>query len=260
MDIKGSSAIVTGGAGGLGEATVRRLVAAGAKVVIADLAEEKGEALAAELGDAAVFHKTNVLEDADVQAAIAKAVAMGPIRLAVAVHGGFGGGGRTLKSDGSPHTLEDFRKVVDAYLVGTFNVDRLAAEAIAKSEPQTDGERGLIINTASIAGYEGTIGQVAYAAAKGGVIGMTLTAARDLAVVGIRVMTIAPGTFVTPAYGMPLEQLNEIWGPAVPFPKRMGLPAEYAQLVQSLVENSYLNGEVIRIDGAIRFSPKAPRG
>ena len=198
MEISGSAALVTGGAGGLGEATVRRLVAAGAKVVIADLAKEKAEALAKELGSAAEFVETDVTSEESVKNALDRAAGLGPVRVAVAVHGGFGGGGRTLKSDGNPHGLEDFRKVIDHYLVGTFNVLRLSAAAISKSEPREDGERGVIINTASIAAYEGTIGQVAYASAKGGVVGMTLTAARDLAVVGIRVVTIAPGTFITP--------------------------------------------------------------
>ena len=260
MDIKGGSAIVTGGAGGFGEATVRRLVAKGAKVVIADLAEEKGQALADELSGSTVFVKTNVLEEASVQAAVDAAVAMAPMRLSVAVHGGFGGGGRTLDKDGNPHKLEDFEKTVAAYLTGAFNVSRLAAAAINKSEPQADGERGLVINTSSIAGYEGTIGQVAYAAAKGGVIGMTLVLARDLAAAGIRAMTIAPGVFATPAYGRPVEELNPMFGPTVPFPQRMGNPDEYAMLVEQMVDNPYLNGEVIRIDGAIRFSPKWPRG
>jgi NAD(P)-dependent dehydrogenase (short-subunit alcohol dehydrogenase family) len=259
MDISGSAALVTGGAGGLGEATVRRLVAAGAKVVIADLAKEKAEALAKELGSAAEFVETDVTSEESVSNALDRAASMGPVRVTVAVHGGFGGGGRTLKSDGNPHTLDDFRKVIDHYLVGTFNVLRLSAAAIAKSEPREDGERGVIINTASIAAYEGTIGQVAYASAKGGVVGMTLTAARDLAVVGIRVVTIAPGTFITPAYGADPDVVEAMWAPVVPFPKRMGQPAEYAQLVQSICENSYLNGEVIRIDGAIRFGPKSPR-
>ena len=259
MDIKGSAAIVTGGAGGLGEATVRGLVAEGASVVIADLAKEKGEALASELGSSVAFVETDVTSEDSVNSALDKAASFGPVRIAVAVHGGFGGGGRTLKSDGIPHSLDDFQKTIDHYLVGTFNVLRLSSAAISKSEPLESGERGVIINTASIAGYEGTIGQVAYAAAKGGVIGMTLTAARDLAVVGVRVLTIAPGTFMTPAYGMPAEMLEEMWGPVVPFPKRMGQPAEYAQLVQSMIENQYLNGEVIRLDGAIRFGPKSPR-
>jgi NAD(P)-dependent dehydrogenase (short-subunit alcohol dehydrogenase family) len=259
MEISGASAIVTGGAGGLGGATVRRLVAAGAKVVIADLNTEKAEAMVAELGSAVQYVKTDITSESSVQEALDAAASMGPVRLSVAVHGGFGGGGRTLKADGTPHTLEDFRNVIDPYLVGTFNVLRLASAAIAKSEPLEDGERGVIINTASIAGYEGTIGQVAYATAKAGVIGLTIAAARDLAVVGIRVMTIAPGTFITPAYGNDLEAVEAYWAPAIPFPKRMGQPVEYAKLVQSIVENSYLNGEVIRIDGAIRFGPKSPK-
>ncbi len=259
MEISGASAIVTGGAGGLGGATVRRLVAAGAKVVIADVAEEKGKEMVKELGDSVTFVKTDITSESSVQEALDAAASLGPVRISVAVHGGFGGGGRTLKSDGTPHSLEDFRNVIDPYLVGTFNVLRLASAAIGKSEPLADGERGVIINTASIAGYEGTIGQVAYATAKAGVIGLTIAAARDLAVVGIRVMTIAPGTFITPAYGQDLDAVEAYWAPAIPFPKRMGQPAEYAKLVQSIVENSYLNGEVIRIDGAIRFGPKSPK-
>jgi NAD(P)-dependent dehydrogenase (short-subunit alcohol dehydrogenase family) len=258
MEINGGSAFVTGGAGGLGEPTVRRLVALGAKVVIADLATEKGEALAAELGSAAEYVETDVTSESSVKHALAQAASMGPLRVSVAVHGGFGAGGRTLKSNGTPHSLEDFRNVLDPYLVGTFNVLRLVSEEMAKTEPLDDGERGVIINTASIAGYEGTIGQVAYATAKAGVIGMTLAAARDLAVVGIRVVTIAPGTFITPAYGDDPAQVEAYWSPAIPFPKRMGQPVEYAKLVGAIVENSYLNGEVIRIDGALRFSPKSP--
>jgi NAD(P)-dependent dehydrogenase (short-subunit alcohol dehydrogenase family) len=248
VELKGAAALVTGGTGGLGEATVRRLAAAGAKVVIADLAKEKGAALSEELGPAVDFVETDVTSEEQVTAALERAA-----------HGGFGGGGRTLRADGTPHALEDFRLTIDHYLVGTFNVLRLAAAAIGNSEPGPDGERGVIINTASIAGYEATIGQVAYASAKGGVIGMTLAAARDLAVVGIRVMAIAPGTFITPAYGANPEQVEAYWAPAVPFPKRMGQPAEYAALVESIIENSYLNGEVIRIDGAIRFGPKSPK-
>ena len=212
-----------------------------------------------ELGDSVKFVKTDITSESSVQEALDAAASMGPVRISVAVHGGFGGGGRTLKADGTPHSLEDFRNVIDPYLVGTFNVLRLASAAISKSEPLADGERGVIINTASIAGYEGTIGQVAYATAKAGVIGLTIAAARDLAVVGIRVMTIAPGTFITPAYGQDLDAVEAYWAPAIPFPKRMGQPAEYAKLVQSIVENSYLNGEVIRIDGAIRFGPKSPK-
>jgi NAD(P)-dependent dehydrogenase (short-subunit alcohol dehydrogenase family) len=258
MEIKGAAAIVTGGAGGLGEPTVRRLVDAGAKVVIADLPTDNAKAMAKELGSAVEFVETDVTSESSVLHALERAASLGPLRISVAVHGGFGAGGRTLKSNGTPHSLEDFRNVLDPYLVGTFNVLRLASAEIAKTEALADGEHGVIINTASIAGYEGTIGQVAYATAKAGIIGMTIAAARDLAVAGIRVMTIAPGTFITPAYGPDPEQVEAYWAPAIPFPKRMGQPVEYAKLVQQIVENSYLNGEVIRIDGALRFSPKSP--
>ncbi len=259
MELEGAAALVTGGAGGLGEATVRRLVAAGARVVIADLARDKGEALAGELGPTAAFHETDVTRQESVAGALERAAELGPVRVAVAVHGGFGGGGRTLKSDGTPHALDDFRRTIEHYLVGTFNVVRLAAAAIGRSERLADGERGVLVNTASIAGFEGTVGTVAYASAKGGVIGMTIAAARDLAVVGIRVVTIAPGTFLTPAYGADPDAVEAMWAPAIPFPKRMGRPDEYAQLVHSICENPYLNGEVIRIDGALRFGPKGPR-
>jgi NAD(P)-dependent dehydrogenase (short-subunit alcohol dehydrogenase family) len=258
MEISGAAAIVTGGAGGLGEPTVRRLVDAGAKVVIADLPTDNAKAMAKELGSAVEFVETDVTSESSVLHALERAASLGPLRISVAVHGGFGGGGRTLKSNGTPHSLEDFRNVLDPYLVGTFNVLRLASAEIAKTEALADGEHGVIINTASIAGYEGTIGQVAYATAKAGIIGMTIAAARDLAAAGIRVMTIAPGTFITPAYGPDPEQVEAYWAPAIPFPKRMGQPVEYAKLVQQIVENSYLNGEVIRIDGALRFSPKSP--
>jgi NAD(P)-dependent dehydrogenase (short-subunit alcohol dehydrogenase family) len=258
MEIKGAAAIVTGGAGGLGEPTVRRLVDAGAKVVIADLPTDNAKAMAKELGSAVEFVETDVTSESSVLHALERAASLGPLRISVAVHGGFGAGGRTLKSNGTPHSLEDFRNVLDPYLVGTFNVLRLASAEIAKTEALADGEHGVIINTASIAGYEGTIGQVAYATAKAGIIGMTIAAARDLAVAGIRVMTIAPGTFITPAYGPDPEQVEAYWAPAIPFPKRMGQPVEYAKLVQQIVENSYLNGEVIRIDAALRFSPKSP--
>jgi NAD(P)-dependent dehydrogenase (short-subunit alcohol dehydrogenase family) len=258
MEIKDTSAIVTGGAGGLGEPTVRALVEAGVKVVIADLETKKGEALADELGPSAVFVETDVTSEESVTRAIQAASNLGTFRISVAVHGGYGEIGRTLKSDGTPHSLEHFRKVLDPYLVGTFNVLRLAAAEIATADSLVDGERGVIINTASIAGYEGTIGQVAYSTAKAGIIGLTLAAARDLAVVGIRVMSIAPGMFLTPVYGDDVEQIQAYWGPAIPFPKRLGAPTEYAKMAMSIIENSYLNGEVIRIDGALRFGPKTP--
>jgi NAD(P)-dependent dehydrogenase (short-subunit alcohol dehydrogenase family) len=253
MQIDGSSAIVVGGAGGLGEATVRRLHGAGAKVVVADLADDKGKALEDELG--VRYVRTDATSEQDVRAAIAEAEALGPLRISVDTHGGPATGGRLVGKDGEPLDLAGFRQTIDVYLTGVFNVMRLAAAAIAKQEPLDVG-RGVIVNTASIAAYEGQIGQLPYAAAKGGVVSMTLVAARDLSPLGIRVVTIAPGTFLTPAYGKAGDQLEAYWGPQVPHPKRMGRSAEYAQLVQSICENDYLNGEVIRLDGALRFGPK----
>ena len=253
MQISGSSAVVVGGAGGLGEATVRRLHAAGAKVVVADLADEKGKALEQELG--VRYVRTDATSEDDVQAALAEAESAGPLRISVDAHGGPASGGRLVGKDGSPLDLAGFRTTIDVYLTGVFNVLRLAAAAIARQEP-LDGGRGVIVNTASIAAFEGQIGQLPYAAAKGGVVSMTLVAARDLSPLGIRVVTIAPGTFNTPAYGKAGDQLEAYWGPQIPYPKRMGLPAEYAGLVRHIVENDYLNGEVVRLDGALRFPPK----
>jgi NAD(P)-dependent dehydrogenase (short-subunit alcohol dehydrogenase family) len=253
MQIDGNSAIVVGGAGGLGEATVRRLHGAGAKVVVADLADEKGRELEGELGIRYV--RTDATSEESVLAAIAEAESLGPLRISVDTHGGPASGGRLVGKDGSPLDLDGFKKTIEFYLTAVFNVMRLSAAAIAKSKP-IEGARGVIINTASIAGYEGQIGQLPYSAAKGGVLGMTLVAARDLSPLGIRVVTIAPGTFLTPAYGQAGEQLEAYWGPQVPFPKRMGRSPEYGQLVQSIVENDYLNGEIIRLDGALRFPPK----
>jgi NAD(P)-dependent dehydrogenase (short-subunit alcohol dehydrogenase family) len=253
MEISGSSAIVVGGTGGLGEATVRRLVAAGAKVLVADVADEKGKALEQELG--VRYVRTDARDEGDVRAAMAEAAAMGPLRISVDTHGGPAMGGRLIGKDGEPLDLDGFRKTIEFYLTGVFNVMRLAAAAIAKQEP-VDGSRGVIVSTASIAAYEGQIGQLPYAAAKGGVVSMTLVAARDLSPVGIRVVTIAPGTILTPAYGQAGDQLEAYWGPQVPHPKRMGRSPEYAALVQHICENDYLNGEVIRLDGALRFPPK----
>jgi NAD(P)-dependent dehydrogenase (short-subunit alcohol dehydrogenase family) len=253
MQLSGTSAIVVGGAGGLGEATVRRLHGAGAKVVIADLADEKGKELANELGTPYV--RTDATSEDDVNAAIAEAESLGPLRVSVDAHGGPASGGRLVGKDGSPLDLDGFKKTIEFYLTAVFNVMRLSAAAIARQEP-LDGARGVIINTASIAAFEGQIGQLPYSAAKGGVVGMTLVAARDLSPLGIRVVTIAPGTFLTPAYGKAGDQLEAYWGPQIPYPKRMGRPAEYATLVQSICENDYLNGEVIRLDGALRFPPK----
>jgi NAD(P)-dependent dehydrogenase (short-subunit alcohol dehydrogenase family) len=254
MQLAESSAVVVGGAGGLGEATTRRLVAAGVGVVVADLADDKGRELEKELG--VRYVRTDATSEADVLAALGEAETLGPLRISVDTHGGPASGGRLVNRAGEPLDLAGFRTTIEVYLTGVFNVLRLAAAAMAKQEPLPSGGRGVIVNTASIAAYEGQIGQVPYAAAKGGVVSMTIVAARDLAPLGIRVVTIAPGTFLTPAYGKAADQLEEYWSARVPHPQRMGQPAEYAQLVQSIAENDYLNGEVIRLDGALRFPPK----
>lgn len=256
MDINGGSAVIVGGAGGFGAATTRRLAAAGAHVIIADMAEDKGAALASELDGSAQFLKTDVLNEDSVATAIAAAKAQGPLRACVVVHGGPAAGARLINREGKRYPLDVFRRTVDIFLNGTFHVMSQAAEAMAANDPQADNQRGVIITTASIAGFEGQVGQTDYSAAKGGVIGLTLTAARDLAPLGIRVMCIAPGTFLTPAYGMPAEEAQKIWGPNVPNPKRMGDPDEYARLAAHIVENDFLNGETIRIDGAQRFGMK----
>lgn len=253
MDLSGSSALVTGGAGGFGEATTRQLVEAGAKVVIADLAEDKGKALADELGDSAVFVTTDVTSDDSVDAAIAAATALGPLRTTVIVHGGPGASRRMVDRSGQAYSADVFAKTVDIFLTGTYRVMSKAAAAMTRNEPLDSGQRGVVISTASIAGYEGQVGQTDYSAAKGGVIGLTLTAARDLAPAGVRIMCIAPGTFFTPAYRMSEEDAQAKWGPAVPNPKRMGHVDEYARLARHIAENDYLNGTVVRIDGALRF-------
>jgi NAD(P)-dependent dehydrogenase (short-subunit alcohol dehydrogenase family) len=254
--LEGNSAIVTGGAGGLGEATTRRLAASGAAVVIADLADDKAKLLADELGERVRYVRTDVTQPDDLAAAIAAAEELGPLRVSVAAHGGPVAAGRVVNREAEPLALDGFRGTLEAYLTGTFNVMRMAAAAMVKSEPDGDSGRGVVINTASIAAFEGQIGQVAYAAAKGGVVGMTIVAARDLAPAGVRVVTIAPGTFYTPAYPMSEEEASERFGQGIPFPRRMGRPAEYAALVQSIVDNDYLNGETIRLDAALRFAPK----
>ncbi|MEO0323462.1 MAG: 3-hydroxyacyl-CoA dehydrogenase [Myxococcota bacterium] len=254
MKIEGSVALVTGGASGLGEATVRALVAKGAKAVIVDLAEDKGEALAEELGAGVVFRKTDVHDEAQVRAAVEAAKALGTLRVAVSC-AGIGWAARTLKRDGTPHPLELFQQIIDVNLVGTFNVLRLAASAMSAAEA-VDGERGVVINTASIAAYDGQIGQAAYAASKGGVVGMTLPVARDLAKAGVRVCTIAPGTFDTPMLASLPEDVRAALAAGIPNPSRLGNPAEYAALAVHIVENGYLNGEVVRLDGALRMPPK----
>ncbi len=252
MQLTGSVALVTGGASGLGAATARRLAQGGAKVVIVDRDEARGGELAKQLG--ATFAKADVTEPAQVEAAIAAALALGPLRIAVSC-AGVGWAARTLDKTGKPHDLDLFRTVIGINLVGTFNVLRLAAAAIAKSDP-VDGERGVIVNTASIAAFDGQIGQIAYAASKAGVAGMTLPAARDLAPAGIRVVTIAPGIFDTPMLGALPEDKRAALGAGVVFPQRLGSPAEYGELVAAIVGNGYLNGETIRLDGALRMAPK----
>jgi NAD(P)-dependent dehydrogenase (short-subunit alcohol dehydrogenase family) len=256
MELDGVSGIVTGGAGGLGEGAVRRLVAAGAKVVIADLADEAGVKLASDLGGAARFVRTDVTDETSMQAAVEAAGEMGPLRISVAAHGGPVAASRILDRDNRPYALDLFRRTQEIYLTGTFNVLRLVAAAMAQTPPLDSNQRGLIVNTASIAAFEGQIGQSDYSAAKGGVVGLGLVAARDLAPLGIRVMTIAPGTFFTPAFRMERKPAEEKWGATVPNPKRMGHPDEYGQLVVSFATNDYLNGEVVRIDGAQRFGPR----
>ena len=253
MKLSGSVALVTGGASGLGAATARRLAAGGAQVVLVDRDEERGAALAAELG--ATFAKADVTDAAQVEAAVGQAAALGPLRVAVSC-AGVGWAARTLDKTGQPHDLDLFRTVIGVNLVGTFNVLRLAAAAIAKAEPLDHGVRGVIVNTASVAAFDGQIGQIAYAASKAGVAGMTLPAARDLAPAGIRVVTIAPGLFDTPMLGaLPAEKRAALAADVV-FPKRLGDPAEYAALVAAIAENDYLNGETIRLDGSLRMPPK----
>ena len=251
MKLQGSVALVTGGASGLGAATVRRLVSGGAKVAIVDR-DDRGAAFAAEVG--ATFAKADITDTAQTEAAIAAASALGPLRIVVQC-AGVGWASRTLDKTGKPHDLELFQKVIAINLVGHFNVLRLAAAAIAKADA-VDGERGVIVMTASVAAYDGQIGQIAYAASKAGVVGMTLPAARDLAPVGIRVVTIAPGIFDTPMLGMLSEEKRAALAQDVVFPKKLGSPSEYAALVASIIEVGYLNGETIRLDGALRMPPK----
>ena len=256
MKIQGATYIVTGGSSGLGAATAYRLVHAGGNVIIADLNSEAGEALATELGDKAKFVKTNVASAEEVQAAVDTAVStFGGLHGAINC-AGIAIATKVLGRDGSPHDLDAFSKVIQVNLIGTFNVIRLASAVMATAEPNEAGERGVIINTASVAAFDGQMGQAAYAASKGGVVGMTLPIARDLSRSGIRVMTIAPGIFETPMLaGLP-EKARISLGQQVPFPSRLGRPDEYAALAQHIIENKMLNGEVIRLDGAIRMAPR----
>lgn len=254
MDIAGRSFLVTGGGSGLGEATVRRLVAANANVVIADINEARGRALAEDLG-AARFVPTDVTDEASVRKAIQMAVdAFGDFR-GVVNCAGTASAVRVIGKEG-PHDLGVFNRIIQVNLVGTFNVVRLAAEVISKTEPMEGGERGVIVNTASVAAYDGQIGQAAYSASKGGVVAMTLPIARELARFGIRVMTILPGLFDTPLLQSLPEEAKKSLGQQVPFPSRLGQPSEFAALAQHIFENQMLNGEAIRLDGAIRMAPK----
>lgn len=255
MNIEGAVALVTGGASGLGEATLRRLVAGGAKAVIVDRDASKGEALAAELGESATFALTDVADPAQVEAAVANATSMGPLRVVVNC-AGIGWASRLIDKAGNPHDYAAFKKVTEINVFGTFNVMRIAASAVAKTEPLNDGERGVIINTASVAAFDGQIGQISYSASKGAVVAMTLPAARDLAPAGIRVMTIAPGTFDTPMLALLPQEKRDALAANIPFPKRLGSVDDFAALAFHIVENSYLNGETIRLDGAIRMPPK----
>jgi NAD(P)-dependent dehydrogenase (short-subunit alcohol dehydrogenase family) len=253
MELSGIGALVAGGASGLGEATARELVARGARVAIADLNEERGRPLAEQLDGP--FVQADVTGEAPVRASVEAAVeAFGGIRLAVSC-AGVGWAERTVKKDG-PAALEPFEAVVRVNLIGTFNVLRLAAAAMAENEPDAEGERGLVVMTASIAAFDGQIGQTAYAASKGGVVGLTLPAARDLARLGIRVCTIAPGLFDTPLLaGLP-EEARRALGEQIPFPSRLGRAEEYARLACHIAENTMLNGEVVRLDGALRMPPR----
>ena len=252
MDIAGKVFIVTGGASGLGEGTARMLAANGATVVIADLQVDKGEALATELGGA--FVKCDVSQEADGQAVVAKAVSLGKL-FGLVNCAGIAPAAKTVGKDGA-HALATFAKVVTVNLIGSFNMIRLAAEAMSKNTPEPTGERGVLISTASVAAYDGQIGQAAYSASKGGVVGMTLPIARDLARNGIRNMTIAPGIFGTPMLFTMPQEVQDALAANVPFPSRLGTPADYAKLVHQIVTNEMLNGEVIRLDGAIRLAPK----
>jgi NAD(P)-dependent dehydrogenase (short-subunit alcohol dehydrogenase family) len=252
MDIQGKVFIVTGGASGLGEGTARMLAAHGASVVIADLQADKGQAVAQSIKGA--FVKCDVTQEADGQAVVAKAVSMGTL-MGLVNCAGIATGQRTVGKDG-PHSLATFQKVVSINLIGSFNMIRLAADAMSKNTPVATGERGVLINTASVAAYDGQIGQAAYSASKGGIVGMTLPIARDMAKLGIRCVTLAPGIFKTPMMdGLP-KDVQESLAANIPFPSRLGTPEDYAKLAKHVIENEMLNGEVIRLDGAIRLAPK----
>ncbi|WP_423409457.1 3-hydroxyacyl-CoA dehydrogenase [Heyndrickxia sp. MSNUG] len=255
MKMSEVKAIVSGGASGLGEATVRNIIKQGGKAAILDLSEERGQKLVEELGESAVFVKTDVSSEQDVSNAVSKAIdSFGSINTVVNC-AGIGIAAKLLSRKGV-HSLDMFSKVISINLIGTFNVIRLASEQMTNNEPNEIGERGVIINTASVAAFDGQIGQAAYSASKGGVVGMTLPIARELAAFGIRVMTIAPGLFHTPMFDSLPAEARDSLGKMVPFPQRLGYPEEYAHLAESIITNPMLNGETIRLDGAIRMQPK----
>jgi len=255
MKLRGYAGIVTGGASGLGEACVRILVQGGARVSIFDIVEDRGQRIASEFGDAVIFCKTDVIDEKTVQAAVDSTIeAFGAIHIAINC-AGVGIPAKVISKEG-PMPMEHFNRVVQINLMGTMNVIRLAAEKMVRNIPNEDGERGVVINTSSAAAFEGQIGQAAYSASKAGVVGMTLPIAREFADYGIRVITIAPGLFDTPLLKELPENVRESLGKMVPFPRRLGKPVEFAKLAQHIIENSMLNGEVIRLDGAIRMAAK----
>jgi NAD(P)-dependent dehydrogenase (short-subunit alcohol dehydrogenase family) len=255
MQLEGNTFIVTGGASGLGAATARMIVAGKGNVVIADMTEREGGALAAELGDSARFVRTDVADEAAAKAVVGEAVASYGGLQGIVNCAGIVVGEKIVGKEG-PHALATFARAINVNLVGSFNVTRIAADAMAKGQPNADGERGVIVFTSSIAAFDGQIGQAAYSASKAGLVGMTLPMARELARYGIRVVTIAPGVFETPMVGKVPPEVAEALGKAVPFPPRLGRPAEFASLVREIIGNAMLNGEVIRLDGAIRMAPK----
>jgi NAD(P)-dependent dehydrogenase (short-subunit alcohol dehydrogenase family) len=258
MDITGASALVTGGASGIGAAVVRQLAERGAKVVVADVQAERGQALADEVGGS--FARVDVTDTAQIQAAVEQAAELGNFRILVN-SAGIGPAQRTIGRDGefdSAHDLELYKRVIAINLIGTFDAIRLAATAMSHNEPDADGERGVVVNLASVAAFDGQIGQAAYSSSKGGIVGMTLPVARDLSASGIRVNTVAPGLIDTPIYGEgeQAEEFKAKLGQSVLFPKRLGQPAELASMVVECVRNPYMNGEVVRVDGGIRMPPK----
>ncbi|MEO0421437.1 MAG: SDR family NAD(P)-dependent oxidoreductase [Pseudomonadota bacterium] len=255
MDISRSRAVISGGASGLGAAVARRVIAEGGHAALLDIDEARGQAFAAELGERALFVRTDAADETSVEAAVdAAREAFGGVDLAVSCAGVLGAG-RVLGRE-APMPAEQFARTITINLVGTFLLGRTAADVMQHNEPNEHGERGVIVNTASVAAYDGQIGQVAYAASKGGVVGLTLPMARELSRIGVRVMTIAPGIFMTPMMEVVKEEFRESLAQQVPFPSRLGDPAEFADMVATIVGNSYLNGETIRLDGAIRMQPK----